>query len=131
MNFFTYTDENVHKAINCPKCHDNLLMIGDVENLTYIPCERIYEQVFLNYLKSRLKPSEKFDKCGGCYNYYVIDCSNGHGVFRCHNNTCRFLFCTVCKKRVMSDNEPDFKQHKVNCWSHDRNIVQRQGKNSF
>ena len=92
-------------------------MVGEVEHLAYKPCERIYEQVFLNYLKSQLKPSERFDKCASCYNYYVIDCSNGHGVFRCHNSKCLFLFCTVCKKRVMSNNEKDFKQHQINCWN--------------
>ena len=115
MNIYN-TDENVHEEMYCPKCH-HLLMVGDVENLPYKAKERIYEQVFLNYLKSRLKPSQRFDMCDGCKSYYVIDCDE-HGVFRCHNNECRFLFCTVCKKRVMSNNELDFKQHEVNCWNY-------------
>ena len=128
-SIFNPVDENVHRAIDCPKCHQWLL-VRDIENLTYKARERIYDQVYLNYLTSQLKPSERFDKCGACSNYYVIEC-NERGVFRCYNNTCRFLFCTVCKKRVMSNNELDFKQHQSYCWNIGFNNVNVHSKNIF
>ena len=106
--------------MNCPKCQQNLLIVKDVERMTYKAKEKIYERVFLNFLSSRLQPSERFDKCGNCHSYYVINC-NENGVFRCYNNKCRFLFCTVCKKRVMSNNKLDFNEH-VKCWNASKSL---------
>ena len=120
----------MYEPMFCPKCKTNLLMVGDFQSLAYKAKERIYEKVFLNCLKSHLNPSEQYDKCGNCYEYYVIDCSNGHGVFCCHNSKCRFLFCTACKKRIMGDNELDFKQHEV-CWNSRLNNVYHHGKNTI
>ncbi|XP_066921264.1 uncharacterized protein [Clytia hemisphaerica] len=105
--------ENVHQTINCQQCN-GVLMVKDLGVLSFNAKEKICEKILMNYLRERIKDGEKFDVCGGCRAIYVFNV-NDEGVYRCQNRKCRFLFCSVCRKRVMGNNKLDFEQHE-SCW---------------
>ena len=76
--------------------------------------EKIYRQALVNYLKADSN-NARIDECRNCETLFVIKASD-IGVYRCHDNKCRYLSCCVCGKSVMANNKVDFEQHAEKCW---------------
>ncbi|XP_066936365.1 uncharacterized protein [Clytia hemisphaerica] len=112
--------QKIHEPIHCPKCN-KVLMIKDLNILPNYLKEKICRKIFTNYLRARQKDGrnrERFDICRECKSIFIYDVAD-KGIFRCWNDKCRLMSCSVCKRRVMSNNEIDFKQH-MSCWTAER-----------
>uniref|UniRef100_A0A7M5WV84 RING-type domain-containing protein n=1 Tax=Clytia hemisphaerica TaxID=252671 RepID=A0A7M5WV84_9CNID len=109
--------QKIHEPIHCPKCN-KVLMIKDLNILPNYLKEKICRKIFTNYLRARQKNGrnrERFDICRECKSIFIYDVAD-KGIFRCWNDKCRLMSCSVCKRRVMSNNEIDFEQHR-SCWN--------------
>jgi len=114
-----------HEGINCVHCRQTVL-VKDIRNsgLGEYWRDNLYEQILKNYLLLYMQNmgGGRIDKCGKC-NSLMILCSTDTGLYRCHNDKCRFLFCCKCGKRCMG-NQIDFDAHEQ-CSMVIREIPQR------
>jgi len=125
LNYFL--DELKHEPVNCSQCNQAIIL-KDINIFGDVVKEKLYRRALINYLKAQSNYI-RIDECGKCKTLFVIEDSD-IGVYRCHDNKCRYMSCCVCGKSVMANNKADMDQHKV-CWGIRKHTILPVSLNTF